>query len=170
VTGYMIAGGIAGLVAGAATGGLLRSRRSRLPVLSNPGWAALLGAVIGVTAIGLLKRPQAVSDSSIADFEATVLQADKPVLVDFYADWCPPCRALQPILKELASEYEGRLEVVKVNVDHSAALASRYQVRRIPNVILFYRGQQVERWVGLQPKDTYRLAIETVLGSAKNER
>lgn len=86
------------------------------------------------------------------NFESEVLQSDKPVLVDFWATWCGPCRMLAPVIAELAEEYEGRVKVGKVNVDEQQALAIRYRVSSIPTVIVFKNGEAVASSVGVRPK------------------
>ena len=86
------------------------------------------------------------------NFENEVLKSDKPVLVDFWASWCGPCRMLSPVISELAEEYEGRVKVGKVNVDEQQELAMKYRVASIPTVILFKDGQPVQTSVGARPK------------------
>ena len=89
-----------------------------------------------------------------ANFESEVLQSGVPVLVDFWAAWCGPCRTIAPIVEELAGEYGGRLKVVKVDVDENQDVSIQYGVQSIPTLILFKDGQPVERLVGAYPKPT----------------
>lgn len=98
-----------------------------------------------------------------ADFQKMVLDADTPVLVDFYADWCMPCKMLGPTITELARKYEGRAKVYKVNVDKNPAVSSQYGVRSIPTVKVFNRGIDVETTVGVQPSDSYEQIIDKYL-------
>ena len=86
-------------------------------------------------------------------FEEQVLRADKPVLVDFWAPWCMPCRMMGPIVEELAEEYEGKAYVGKINVDEEPELAQRFKVYSIPTLIVFSRGQEIARQVGVLPKE-----------------
>jgi thioredoxin 1 len=102
-----------------------------------------------------------------ATFEQQVLKSEVPVLVDFYATWCPPCQALAPRVDELAAELGGRAGVVKVNVDDDGDLASRYRITSVPTLILFDQGEQVGRWVGLQSKATLQAALDRRLAVAR---
>jgi thioredoxin 1 len=86
------------------------------------------------------------------NFEAEVLRAEGPVLVDFWATWCPPCRMIAPTVDALAGEYEGRAKVAKLDVDESPELAQRYGVQSIPTLLLFKGGQVVEQRIGALPK------------------
>jgi len=94
-----------------------------------------------------------------------LINGDKPVLVDFYADWCQPCHILTPIVARIAKAYEGRVKVVKVNVDKNQKVAQQYGVRGIPTLILFHKGQPVWRQVGVVPENVIQAALDRVLSS-----
>jgi thioredoxin 1 len=96
-----------------------------------------------------MSKPTAVSDN---DFSKEVLEADKAVLVDFWATWCGPCRMIAPIVEELAKDHEDKLKVVKLDVDANTITAQKYGVMSIPTLILFKGGQPAERLVGYMPK------------------
>ena len=98
-----------------------------------------------------------------SNFETEVLQADRPVLIDFYADWCMPCKMLAPAIAEIADEYEGTLKVGKVNVDEQGELAAQFGVSGIPMLLLFKDGKPVAQSVGYQPKE----GILAMLSAAK---
>ncbi len=102
----------------------------------------------------------AVTDSS---FDSEVIKADLPVLIDFWAPWCGPCKAIGPVVEELATEYSGRLKVVKMNVDDNPQTPSKYGVRGIPNLILFKGGQVKDQIVGAVPKAHLVKAITQVV-------
>ena len=99
--------------------------------------------------------------TSDASFDADVLKSELPVLVDFWAEWCGPCRTLSPILDALAQEYSGRLKIVKVNVDENNVSAASYGVRGIPTLLLFKNGQLVETKVGALPKGQLAAFIDS---------
>ena len=103
---------------------------------------------------------QQVSDDA---FEREVLKSDVPVLIDFWAPWCGPCKAIAPVVEDLAKEYEGRLKVVKMNVDDNPQTPSRYGVRGIPNLILFKGCQVKDQIVGAVPKAQLVKAISQVV-------
>jgi thioredoxin 1 len=105
-----------------------------------------------------------VSEVSDATFDAEVLQSSTPVLIDFWAPWCGPCRAIAPIVDELATEYAGKLKVVKMNVDDNQQTPSRYGVRGIPNLILFKDGKVHEQIVGAVPKSRLAQAVQGAVG------
>ena len=98
-----------------------------------------------------------------ASFDEVVLKSDKPVLGDFWATWCGPCRMLGPVIEELATEYEGRVVVGKVDVDNNQEFAAKYGVRNIPTVLVFKDGEVVGRQVGVAPKKTYTDALDSLL-------
>ena len=98
-----------------------------------------------------------------ASFEEVVLRSDKPVLVDFWAPWCGPCRMVSPIVDEISSEYEGRAIVGKVDVDANQEFAAKYGVRNIPTVLIFKNGEVVDKQVGAAPKNTYTSKIDAHL-------
>lgn len=93
-------------------------------------------------------------------FKDKVLNSDKPVLVDFWAAWCGPCRTVGPIIEELTGEYDGRAVIGKVDVDTNTKYAAQYGVRNIPTVLIFKKGEIVERHVGIVPKETYQKSLD----------
>ncbi|HEY7511462.1 MAG TPA: thioredoxin [Vicinamibacteria bacterium] len=95
-----------------------------------------------------------------ADWNVEVLQASELVLVDFWAEWCPPCRKLSPVIDALADEYAGRVKVVKLNVDESPEVAGRYSIFSIPTLLLFKDGEVVEQLVGFRPKDDLKTVLD----------
>ena len=99
-----------------------------------------------------------------ANFKEEVLEQSLPVLVDFYADWCGPCRMMAPVIEQLASEYEGRLLVGKINVDENPNTASAYRVMSIPYLAVFQNGKLVNQVVGAVPKAEVEMALKSVLG------
>lgn len=99
-----------------------------------------------------------VTDST---FEASVLKSDLPVLVDFWAPWCGPCRAVGPVIDELSSEYAGKIRVFKMNVDENPATPTKYGIRAIPTLIVFKGGNVVEQRTGALPKDEIKQILDS---------
>lgn len=160
------------VLAGAGLGAWLGSTRScetgGCPLTSTPWRGAVYGAFLaGLLGFAFVGRTGGRSESpkelsanllaieSAADFEAQVVQAQGPVLVDFYADWCGPCRSLLPVISEIADEWAGVAKVVKVNVDKVGDVAQAHGVSSIPDVRFFLAGKEQDRLIGRQDKQAY---------------
>ena len=100
-----------------------------------------------------------------SNFDKEVLENDVPVLVDFWAPWCAPCRIVGPIVEELAHEYQGRLKVVKLNVDENPGIAMRYGIRSIPTLAVFNNGEAVTGVIGAAPKEQLKEMVEKVVST-----
>ena len=107
-----------------------------------------------------MSKPIAVDDSN---FDQMVLQADIPVLVDFWAAWCGPCRMVAPVVEELAQEYEGKISFAKVDVDQNPKTASRYGIMSIPTLLLFKKGEPVSHIVGFRPKAELKQSLDATI-------
>ncbi len=97
------------------------------------------------------------------NFDGEVIQSDIPVLVDFWATWCPPCKILAPVFEELAGEYEGKMNFAKLDTDEVRAVAQKYSIMSIPTLIVFKGGKEVERMVGALPKESLKEKIDALL-------
>ena len=104
-----------------------------------------------------------ISNLTTDTFKAAITSATTPVLVDFWAPWCGPCKAIAPILEELATELDGKLKVVKVNIDENDAIAVEYSIRAIPTMLLFKGGQVAEQIVGMMPKAALKAKVSAHL-------
>jgi thioredoxin 1 len=110
---------------------------------------------------------QAVLEVNDATFDKEVLQSDQPVLVDFWAAWCGPCKALGPIVDQVATEYSGKLKVVKMDVDRNPSTPGRYGIRGIPALLFFKGGKVADQIVGYVPKDTVDKSVVRVVGTTE---
>jgi len=106
-----------------------------------------------------------VSAVSDATFETEVLASDVPVLVDFWAPWCGPCRVVAPVVDQIATEFSDKVKVVKLNVDENADTANTYGIRSIPTLVVFKGGQQIDKVIGAVPKTTIASTLEKHLAS-----
>lgn len=97
------------------------------------------------------------------NFDEVVLKSDKPVLVDFWAEWCGPCRMVGPVVEELSNEYSGRAVVGKVDVDSNAEISTRFGIRNIPTLLIFKNGQVVDKQVGVVPKNALAAKLDAQL-------
>lgn len=168
-----------GLLVGSLMGYFGKCNSGTCPLTANPWRGAFFGAFIGammafMTATnGCPGRNSTADDANIvhlktrAEFQAQVLEADKPVLVDFYADWCDPCKRVAPIISQLVGEYEGRAEFRKVDGDQAGQLMKEYGVNAYPTVLIFNGGKVVKKIVGAQNISVYRATLDATITEAK---
>ena len=109
-----------------------------------------------------------MSDIALTDttFQQDVIKSDVPVLVDFWAEWCQPCKMVSPVLDELGEEYKGKIKVAKMNVDENTQVPSAFGIMSIPTIIIFKGGKPLKTLIGVQGKDTFKKAVEEVIASA----
>lgn len=100
---------------------------------------------------------------TVDDFKTKVEEATKPVLVDFSAEWCPPCKMLAPVVERIALEYQDKLEVFGVDTDHSPELSQRFNISGVPTLIFFHNGQEIRKLVGFRDYDALKGEIETIV-------
>ena len=175
----LLIGGAAGLLCGALLGYLGKCRGGPCPLTGNPYSGAAVGVVFGVLVALALEGASSMRQAEAAgqlpvikgeqQFRSTVMDAGKPVLVEFFGKWCAFCGKLEARLAELARQYGDRMEFVKVDVDRNADLAHRYGISEIPVVILFVDGQETHRWVGLRDPDEYRRVLDEVQPAPRKE-
>ncbi|MCA9848245.1 MAG: thioredoxin [Dehalococcoidia bacterium] len=103
------------------------------------------------------------TDTSDATFESDVINSDVPVLVDFWAPWCGPCRMVAPVVEELSNEYDGKVKFVKLNTDDNPMIASKFGIRSIPTLLVFKGGQVADQVVGFRPKSELAKHLDSVL-------
>lgn len=107
-----------------------------------------------------MSKARPVSDG---EFTSVVLESDIPVLVDFWASWCGPCQAMGPVVDDIAGQYEGKVKILKLNVDENPTTPAKYGIRGIPTLILFNKGEVVDRIIGAQPKSAVEDLLKKVL-------
>ncbi len=106
----------------------------------------------------------AIINITLDTWDKEVIQSPNPVMVDFWATWCSPCKVIAPVVEELAREYEGKVKFVKVNTDENTDLASRYQIRGIPTLMFFKEGKMIDQLVGAIPKAQLKTKLDVLLG------
>lgn len=164
-----------GCGAGALLGRFGQCRSGACPLTANWKRGAVYGAALGFFfyfasngTIGSYREPKNIKPIAEASFNTEVIQSGKPVVVDFYAPWCGPCRILSPRLDQLAGEFVGRIKFVSVNVDQAQSLAAKFNVQGIPTLLFFDRdGKVADASVGLLSKESLREKLESLAGARK---
>jgi thioredoxin 1 len=165
---------LAGAGIGAALGYFGRCSSGGCPLTANWRRGALYGAVLGLVfhlasspsgSAAVAESPRNVKRIGGEQFEAEVAKSDLPVVVDFYADWCGPCKLLAPRMEELAGQFTNRVKFVKVNVDEATALARRFEIQAIPTLLFFNDGKVADRLVGLPAKADLETRINALAGT-----
>ena len=158
----MLAMIILGAFGGAIAGAIIGHVR-----FDNPLVGMFLGAGLGAVLLyAFSESPSAVVAVETPDqFDTSVLNWQGPVVVDFYADWCAPCRKLAPTIKSLAKQYAGEVKFVKIDVDRAHDLAASYGIRSIPTVMLFVDGEVLQTWMGARPAEHYRQVLDAVVSA-----
>ena len=163
---------IIGIIAiGAVIGGIIgyygKCSTGQCPLTSTPWggaiWGGLLASIIALT---IFNKPPKVADAqdilkvtTTTEFATMLTEAQQPILVDFYADWCGPCRNLAPLINKLSNDFSGRAKIVKINIDNAAELAQKYQISSIPCVIVFNQGKETDRFIGIKLYQDYSNAL-----------
>ena len=165
----LIGGGV-----GAALGYFGKFSREKWPLIANWQRGALSGAMVGVVfffvtgvggSAGMNKSTPSVTHITSAEFETAVIHSPKPVVADFYATWCGPCRILSPRLDALADSFTNEIKFVKINVDESPKLAEQFNIQGIPALLFFKDGKVVDGTVGLLSSDALKARLETLAGT-----
>ncbi len=164
------------LLIGAGLGAVLgyygKCSTGACPLTANPWRGAIYGTVLGLLFYSSLARHGAgatpgstanVKLVNASQFESEIAQTNRPVVVDFFATWCGPCKKLSPLLDELAAPLTNQINFLKVDVDQSASLAERFGVQGVPTLVFLRNGREVDRQVGLPPKDELRARLSSLV-------
>ncbi|MFC1766453.1 DUF6132 family protein [Planctomycetota bacterium] len=167
-----------GVIIGASVGAVLgyvgKCSTGTCPLTANPVRGSLYGGLMGLlfaTTLGGTQRAAytgehtAVRINSMEDFQQQVMNAEQPVVVDFYSDYCPPCKTLAPIIEKLAADYQGRAVVAKVDVRKLPEIAQQFNIYGTPTVLFLQNGQEVTRKVGLDREGAYSQQLNEMLKS-----
>ncbi len=181
----IIIGIIIGGVIGAIMGYYGKCSSGACPLTANPWRGGVYGAVMGALIGGIIANPnknyfsggkeektsaRLVTFDSPAGFNRMIKETKGVALVDFYAEWCGPCKQLSPVISSLADQFAGRAKVCKLNVDKVSETAKEFGIKTIPTVIIFNNGKPVERFVGGQKQDVYASALERNLKAAEEAK